>query len=227
MKVYLAGPMRGIPKSNFPAFDAAAEALRAAGHTVFNPADHDRKCGLTGGKELTHEQRQAVFKADTNFICTKAEAVALLPGWSKSLGAKAEKALAEAIGLKVIYLPGAEIPDMPAMQPERYLGSDSAARKRMPIASGVFDYFPDAIAAVAEVSFIGNEKHNPGQPLHWARGKSMDHADCIARHLIERGGFDGPVRHSAALAWRALANLQEELEAEKGLSAPRNARDAA
>lgn len=107
----------------------------------------------------------------------------------------------------------------------RYLGDDSAARKRMPVCSGLLDYFPDAIAAVSEVSFHGNEKHNPGQPLHWSRGKSMDHADCIARHLIERGGFDGPIRHSAALAWRALALLQEELEAEKGLSAPRGARD--
>lgn len=232
MKLYLAGPMRGIPKSNFPAFDAAAEALRAAGHTVFNPADHDRKCGLTGGKELTHAQRQAVFKADTNFICTKAEGIALLPGWSKSLGAKAEKALAEAIGLSVIYLPGAEDPTLPAPQPERYVSGDSAARKRIPMASGLLDYFPDALAAIAEVSWLGNQKHNPGEPLHHARGKSADHADCIMRHLVERGGFDTIIingvahqmRHSAALAWRANALLQEELEAERGLNLPRGAK---
>lgn len=80
--------------------------------------------------------------------------------------------------------------------------------------AGLVDYFPAALAEVANVSFEGNEKHNPGQPLHWARGKSMDHPDCILRHLAERGGFDGPIRHSAALAWRALALLQEELEAE-------------
>jgi len=110
----------------------------------------------------------------------------------------------------------------------RLLGeADSAARKRIPVTTGLLDYFPDAIAAVAGVSWHGNEKHNPGKPLHWARGKSMDHADCIARHLIERGGFDGPIRHSAALAWRAMALLQEELEAEKGLSKPRGAKDAA
>src|SRR5258708_31376733 len=63
-----------------------------------------------------------------------------------------------------------------------------------PITTGLLDYFPDACALVAEVSFLGNQKHNPGEPLHWARGKSMDHADCIARHLIERGGFDGKLR---------------------------------
>lgn len=107
---------------------------------------------------------------------------------------------------------------------KRLLETDSATRKRFPITSGVLDYFPDAIAAVAEVSFRGNEKHNPGQPMHHARGKSMDHADCIARHLTERGGFDDGVRHTACLAWRALALLQEELEKEYGFPLPRAAK---
>jgi hypothetical protein len=83
----------------------------------------------------------------------------------------------------------------------------------VPVTSGVLDYFPDAIAAVAEVSRVGNEQHNPGQPLHWDRSKSTDHADCIARHLLERGTVDvDGMRHSAKLAWRALALLQVELE---------------
>lgn len=114
----------------------------------------------------------------------------------------------------------------PAAEVRRLIGTlSSDERKRYPMCSGLMDYFPDALAAVANVSFEGNEKHNPGEPLHWARGKSMDHADCIARHLSERGGFDGKIRHSAALAWRALALLQEELEAEKQLPPPRNARE--
>jgi hypothetical protein len=108
----------------------------------------------------------------------------------------------------------------------RLLEASSEKRKMYPITTGFLDYFPDAIAAAAEVSYLGNEKHNPGQPLHWARGKSMDHADCMARHLIERGGFDGELRHSAALFWRAGANLQEELEAAYGLAPPRGAKDA-
>lgn len=113
---------------------------------------------------------------------------------------------------------------MPPVIPRRYIPDDSAARKRVPLCSGLLDYFPDALAAVAEVSFIGNEKHNPGQPLHHARGKSTDHSDCILRHLMERGGRDGAgVRHSQYLAWRALALLQEELEAELGLDLPRAA----
>lgn len=100
-------------------------------------------------------------------------------------------------------------------KPHAYIPQDGERRKMAPMAVGLLDYFPAALFAVAEHSYASNEKHNPGQAVHWARGKSSDHADCIARHLVERGGFDNEGRrHSAALAWRALALLQEELEAE-------------
>lgn len=65
------------------------------------------------------------------------------------------------------------------------LPADSNVRKDIPIRSGCIDYFPAAIAGVAMHSVMGNNKHNPGQPLHHARGKSMDHADCIDRHLTD------------------------------------------
>ena len=89
-------------------------------------------------------------------------------------------------------------------------------RKNRPIARGVLDYFPDALAEVALVSKTGNDQHNPGQPLHWAKEKSTDHADCIIRHLIDRGKLDNDgMRHSAKVAWRALALLQTELDSER------------
>lgn len=92
----------------------------------------------------------------------------------------------------------------------------AAGRKAMPIATGVVDYFPDALAAVAAVSKIGNDQHNPGEPLHWAREKSTDEADALMRHFVERGGYDNDgVRHSAKAAWRALALLQKEIEADR------------
>lgn len=95
------------------------------------------------------------------------------------------------------------------------LPTESKERKNIPLTSGVLDYFGQALVEVAKVSYAGNLKHNPGQPLHWARGKSADHADCIMRHLLERGDVDPEdgLRHSAKLAWRALALLQMELEA--------------
>lgn len=95
------------------------------------------------------------------------------------------------------------------------LPDEAQARKDLPVTTGVLDYFPDALAAVAQVSKVGNDQHNPGQPLHWAKGKSMDHADCLVRHLLERGTLDTDgTRHSAKVAWRALALLQTEIENE-------------
>lgn len=96
----------------------------------------------------------------------------------------------------------------------RILPTDTT-RKTIPIARGVLDYFPAALAAIAEVSRAGNDQHNPGQPLHWAREKSGDHADSLIRHFLERGTRDvDGMRHSAKMAWRALALLQLEIEAD-------------
>lgn len=93
------------------------------------------------------------------------------------------------------------------------LPTDSKERKQIPLASGVFDYFTSALIEVARVSQKGNDQHNPGEKLHWARGKSMDHADTMLRHFVERGTIDTDgVRHSAKMVWRALAILQEEME---------------
>ncbi len=110
----------------------------------------------------------------------------------------------------------------PVSRTDNRLPEASEARKEIPLVTGLIDYFPDALAAVAYVSKVGNDQHNPGEPMHWARGKSNDHADCIARHLVDRGGQDAKgIRHSAYLAWRALALLQEELEAAKGFAPSR------
>ncbi len=95
------------------------------------------------------------------------------------------------------------------------LPDEPAARKQFPVASGFMDYFPDAIAAVSNVSWRGNEQHNPGQPMHWARGKSMDESDTMMRHFLQRGTLDTDgTRHSAKMVWRALAILQKEIEGE-------------
>ena len=107
------------------------------------------------------------------------------------------------------------------------LPTDSKARKDIPLARGCLDYFPLAIAAVAELSRAGNDKHNPGQPLHWSREKSSDHADCAARHLIDMGPEWDKIDpefgslHAVALVWRACAVAELTLEKQaKGLSGP-------
>lgn len=96
------------------------------------------------------------------------------------------------------------------------LPTDATKRKEIPLCTGVLDYFPAALCEVAKVSRLGNIQHNgPDAPLHHARGKSTDQEDTIIRHLMERGKIDTDgMRHSAKAAWRCLALLQIELEAE-------------
>jgi len=148
--------------------------------------------------------------------------------------------------------------------------TDATERKATPVYSGVFQYFPKALAAVnaqnepsygdfldtlesirnkdvrmlcaeflelcgvkapgwgwhdlreslyeiAQLSWIGNEQHNPGEPLHWARGKSMDQEDCFVRHYLDAGknfdliDIDG-VKHITKAKWRLLAIIELELE---------------
>lgn len=106
---YVAGPMRGYPEFNFPAFDLTTYWLRWMGHTVFNPAERDIKNGFdpTGLKgtmeelaELNFDLREALA-ADMAFICEHATHIYMLPGWSKSPGATAERALGLALGLTI------------------------------------------------------------------------------------------------------------------------------
>lgn len=107
------------------------------------------------------------------------------------------------------------------------LPQDSAARKEIPLYRGLLRYFPAALAAAARISKVGNEKHNPGEEMHHARGKSMDHGDCIIRHLIDLpedfgagvGRDEDGELQVGYLVWRALAFAQEWLELE-GLAPP-------
>lgn len=207
-RCYIAGPMRGVKYYNYPAFDAKQRELHQQGFTVMNPAEMDR---LEGFDPYTlpedHDWNTLpeglplddIINRDIEAVrsCTH---LALLSGWENSTGAKAEKAMAEWCGLTIMYPEG------------RFPGN----REAYPVASGVLDYFPDALIAVAQVSKAGNEQHNPGQPLHWDRSKSTDHDNKIIRHFMERGTVDSDgTRHSAKLAWRALARLQEEIERAK------------
>jgi hypothetical protein len=110
-RLYLAGPMRGIPHFNFPAFDAAAARLREAGFVVFNPAEHDRSVygdaiadsptGDLADAEAVGFNLRSVLLVDLAWIIQHADGIALLPGWSASYGARAEAFVGHALGLRV------------------------------------------------------------------------------------------------------------------------------
>lgn len=112
------------------------------------------------------------------------------------------------------------------------LPQDAADRKTYPIGTGVLNYFPSALLQISKVSYLGNQQHNPGEPLHHARGKSKDHYDTIIRHLMEafisedqnktfrlNKDTDGSY-HLAKACWRVLAYFQEALEREGAPLAP-------
>src|ERR1035437_6677910 len=121
MRVYIAGPMQGIPNFNFPAFNKIAAQLRAAGHECFNPAERDverhngtdisagNHAGDLAAAEKDHgfSLREALAE-DTNYICLVAYSIGMLPGWERSFGAAAEHALATALRHTIVYL--TEIP---------------------------------------------------------------------------------------------------------------------
>lgn len=86
-------------------------------------------------------------------------------------------------------------------------------RKESPVYSGVLKYFPDAIIEISKCSYKGQQQHNPDKPLAWDRSKSGDDLDALSRHLLQAGALDSDgIRHSAKVCWRALANLQKEIE---------------
>jgi hypothetical protein len=98
------------------------------------------------------------------------------------------------------------------------LPTDAKARKATPIFTGCLMYFPAVWGEVAKVSVLGNQQHNPGEPLHWERGKSTDQTDSALRHMIDHGA--GNIRdtdgtyHLAKAIWRLCAELQLTIEKE-------------
>ncbi len=109
-RIYIAGPMNGYPQLNHPAFNSTAEAFREGGWEVCNPAETDIEMyqSVEATEEAMAANRQQFLRAalaiDLEWICTEADAIAMLPGWEKSYGARAEHATAVALGLEIIYI---------------------------------------------------------------------------------------------------------------------------
>ncbi|QJU52953.1 DUF4406 domain-containing protein [Herbiconiux sp. SALV-R1] len=97
MKVYIAGPMTGLPLFNYPAFNEAAAHLRALGHTPLNPARHDIAGPI---KPWDYYMRDALS------LVIQADGIALLSGWEDSRGAVLEHILGDALGMDIRPLEG-------------------------------------------------------------------------------------------------------------------------
>lgn len=105
------------------------------------------------------------------------------------------------------------------------LPEDDDQRKLYPMAEGCLDYFPNALAEVSRISYEGNQKHNPNQPMHWNRSKSVNHRNSIIRHTVDSvPNTEAAIEHAAQAAWRALAHLQEKIERVRGVPMPQGSR---
>lgn len=224
MRIYIAGPMTGRPYGNRHEFDRVEARLREAGHSPVNPCNMEWNDEMLSDPEgrPRHEKRY-YLQYDLPLLLT-CDAIVLLPDWHTSEGARLELHAAKVCGLKVGFWDASRDDVVwqsvgPGGAPNRAttLPTDAAARKQFPVATGVLDYFPDAIVSVALVSYVGNQQHNAGAPVHWDRSKSTDEADTLIRHFLERGRRDvDGLRHTAKMAWRALALLQKEIEEDGG-----------
>ena len=225
--IYISGPMDGKPGKNFDNFMIAATAFRDAGYEVLNPAEW----GCYPDGEVTHQWYldRDLDKLQEAYDAGHRVVLYMLRGWEASRGANQEKAWImskkdrtyfrlqtnyqtdEAVAADMLSCDWA--PDDGKDKGDVYPPSheafpkDAAERKTYPVFKGLLDYFPHACAAVAHHSHVSNEQHNPGEPMHWAREKSVGNGDQIVRHLME-GDY-------AAMAWRALELLERSLTPEE------------
>ncbi len=241
-RVYVAGPMRGLSEFNFPAFDAASDSLRHLGHFPINPAKHDRDNGFDPVDMDGHEDLSALgfnlAKAlawDLDQI-TKSEAIYLLYGWEKSSGARAEYALAQALGLAIasdelwddsrqrdVWLSPEEFAKYHGLPHERLTTEEVMAppvgEVRITSATGgekgqklaqVGSVDPTALLRVAEVAGFGASKY---ARLNFLKGYDWSLSfDALQRHLLlfwagQNNDDESGLPHVAHAAWHCLALL--------------------
>ncbi len=121
-RVYLAGPMTGIPEYNFPAFNAKAKELRAKGYQVVNPAEHGVHDWATWEDYLRYDLAQVA-------TCG---AIYFLSGWESSRGACFEAVIARTLKLEMLADPQAVSPDSLAEGLEGLVARQAAILAALP-----------------------------------------------------------------------------------------------
>lgn len=223
MRVYIAGPMRGVPEFGFPAFDDAAKHLRDAGHYVFSPAERDRAVGFDETGLTGHEDLEALgfdhaeaMRADLQWIVTEADAVALMPGWRDSTGARTEVATAQAIGLEVFELCSldgdnfatrpVDTPVIPPSGERRVTSATGGSKGRKPLEVGAID--PLARAELGRVAAFGTAKYDRGNYLKgyaWSLCVDAMHRHILAFEAGEDRDLESGLLHTVHAAWHGLA----------------------
>jgi hypothetical protein len=201
---YVAGPMRGYPDFNFPAFDAAVRIIHAAGDVAISPAEHDRRLypsmrgtgfTATGNLDDVPEfQLSGAMQWDFHAIIDDADGIALLPGWEASTGARAEEIVARLSGKVVAYVdPIAE--------------TFSEAKPRLPIVA--LCGFAQAGKDTAALGLM--------EDLGWQRVAFADPLKAVARGLGQSGDKTTP--EDRVFLQRLGQVMREEVAADVWLDA--------
>ena len=184
-RVYLAGPMTGLPELNFPAFTQEAERLRDEGLQVLNPADH----GIVDGADWADYLRHDITGL------ASCERIHLLRGWTKSKGACLEMTIAKALGMTVTYQFAATPAPAPAQErcsrcgyltsEREHLGCLRRAVKDLDIATGG-PYDAQGVGLTDEEIEAIAKKHMSTVGDHWCNEDAIRerHAEDFARAII-------------------------------------------
>lgn len=221
MRLYLSGPMTGYEHANFPAFFEAARFLEVDGFEVVNPAQMDKDAGLDPDNDvMSVEQYHDALARDMRAVMD-CDGICLLPGWKDSTGAKAEHALAQALGHTVYYFIGTEAveqkpvklyDDTTTMVTDATTGGMKGVKKAQ---LGAYD--PLALLRIAEVAGFGAMKYDR---YNFLKGYAWSSSfDAMMRHLLafwsgQNNDPESGMPHTAHAAFHCLALISF---AERGL----------
>jgi hypothetical protein len=197
MRLYIGGKMLGVVGYGFAEFDVYSDLLRAQGHTVFNPADHDRSQGFSPAAdadgsvaEMTDSgfNRRAAIGADLAWITSASEGMVVLDNWTDSPGCKAEVAAHQALYLPVWHVEdflwmGTQAEPIPSLVPSESAYPD-------PVTVKVVD---DTLKEVDRQLSVWGEQHHPDGTSKTYTG----HADW-ARRVCKQADNEVTWRHILA-----------------------------
>lgn len=241
MRIYIAGGMRGYEKCNFSAFDEAAALGRALGHEIVSPAEMDRALGFN---ENTMDETASCLGGLGNIVIRDIEAIrgcdaiAMLPGWEMSVGARAEYAEAKWLNLLilsasdfqplVVAADGNDLCDIREQQQQEirngeFVVKDSGERRIFPTGAqrdtgsgkGFFHlipYYP--MERLAQLYEAGARKYGKN---NWRKGIPCSvFLDSAARHLLKLADGWADEDHAAAVMWNVCGLIWTEKQAKDG-----------
>lgn len=233
-RIYVAGPMSGLPQMNFPAFDDAAETLRDIGYDVVSPAELDspqaRACALASVDGSTDDYAEgdtwgSLLARDVKLIADEGiEGIVVLEGWEKSRGARLETFVARLCGLRVIEYPSlTDVSDsaidtahasehVAAVQQAgevEVVNEKTGGRKGQKVEQ--YNLLPWAeLGEVARLYAAGSQKY---EPHNWTKGYDWSLSfDSLIRHVTqfwmgEEQDVETECSHLASVVFHALALL--------------------